>query len=234
MTLSQKSGCCFNRIRVNSCVEIIVKSSKPTILPFVVRVSVCAAQPTLTEIGSLLTSFSTCNNIVYNQPSSEPRRPIHNLVLSQDKASRAKTRRTNMKMRDNHSNMESFYEENAQFSGQAPTITTTAGGGGLKRPLTLDLNAKEQPLKRQRYNNSVNTASVISSPDLQMLKMASPELEKFIMNGSSMQTPTPSLIYPQKVLKLHQIIFIMQSFLLSWKSNPLSGVWLCVCYRCSD
>uniref|UniRef100_A0A1B0D7W3 Jun-like transcription factor domain-containing protein n=1 Tax=Phlebotomus papatasi TaxID=29031 RepID=A0A1B0D7W3_PHLPP len=99
-----------------------------------------------------------------------------------------------MKMRDNPNNMESFYEENAQFT----TTPATTTGGSLKRPFTLDLNSKDTP-KRLRFNQSVNTTSVISSPDLQMLKMASPELEKFIMSNNTLQTPTPSLVFPQKV-----------------------------------
>jgi transcription factor AP-1 len=94
-------------------------------------------------------------------------------------------------MRDNpNNNMESFYdEENATFSSQ----------NNLKRPLTLDLNGKLQTTKRQRYNPSGNTVSVLNSPDLQMLKLASPELEKFIMANNTIQTPTPSLVYPTKV-----------------------------------
>ncbi|XP_059612455.1 transcription factor Jra [Phlebotomus argentipes] len=100
-----------------------------------------------------------------------------------------------MKMRDNPNNMESFYEENAQFT----TTPATTTGGSLKRPFTLDLNGSKDQPKRQRFNQSVNTTSVISSPDLQMLKMASPELEKFIMSNNTLQTPTPSLVFPQKV-----------------------------------
>lgn len=94
-------------------------------------------------------------------------------------------------MRDNPNNMESFYdEENATFSSQ----------NNLKRPLTLDLNGKSQTAKRQRFNPSVNSVSVLNSPDLQMLKLASPELEKFIMANNTLQTPTPSLVYPTKVI----------------------------------
>ncbi|KAG4075352.1 hypothetical protein HA402_003143 [Bradysia odoriphaga] len=88
-------------------------------------------------------------------------------------------------MRDNPNNMDSFYdEENATFNSQ----------NGLKRPLTLDLNGKQQTAKRSRFN-----PNVLSSPDLQMLKLASPELEKFIMANNTLQTPTPSLVYPTKV-----------------------------------
>lgn len=96
--------------------------------------------------------------------------------------------------------MESFYEENTQLSGQTPLLTSggaLSNGATMKRPLTLDLNGKDlHPAKRLRFNNN---ASVISTPDLQMLKMVSPELEKFIMNGNPMATPTPGLTnYPQK------------------------------------
>lgn len=128
-------------------------------------------------------------------------------------------------MRDNP-NMESFYVENAaHLSGQAPIIVTTTtsghhmlhqqgggvGGGmhgpsnGLKRPLTLDLNGKDlsngqQPTpKRFRFNTSVNGgASVISTPDVELLKLASPELNKYL-NGSSLQTPTPNVMFPKNV-----------------------------------
>lgn len=93
-------------------------------------------------------------------------------------------------MRDNPNNMESFYdEENATFSSQ----------NNLKRPLTLDLNGKQQTAKRSRFNPSVNAPSILNSPDLQMLKLASPELEKFMMANNTLQTPTPSLVYPTKV-----------------------------------
>lgn len=101
-------------------------------------------------------------------------------------------------MRDNPNNMESFYdEENATFNSQ----------NSLKRPLTLDLNGKQQTNKRSRLNPSLNTVSVLNSPDLQMLKLASPELEKFIMATNNMQTPTPSLAYPTKVKLLFVFYF---------------------------
>lgn len=110
-------------------------------------------------------------------------------------------------MRDNP-NMESFYEENAaQLSGQTPTITN--GGGTMKRPLTLDLGKDLHPAKRLRFNNNT---SVISTPDLQMLKMVSPELEKFIMNGGNpMATPTPGLNnYPQKEVSPVELLSVSQ------------------------
>lgn len=82
------------------------------------------------------------------------------------------------------------------------TVASAAGGASnMKRPLTLDLNAKPTlsgGAKRQRFNTSVAPVSVLNSPDLQMLNLASPELEKF-MTASNLQTPTPSLVYPQRV-----------------------------------
>ena len=102
--------------------------------------------------------------------------------------------------------MESFYDtENAQGNTQQHN---------LKRPLTLDLNAGTKPqLKKQKFNASVNTVSVLNSPDLQLLKLASPELEKFMLANNTLQTPTPSLVYPTKVkitllICLPHIIFV--------------------------
>lgn len=107
----------------------------------------------------------------------------------------------------------------------AAAATVQTSQPTMKRPLTLDLNNSKSAAaalfggaggglaaKRQRFNSSVNAApvSVLNSPDLQMLKLASPELEKFMTN-STMQTPTPSLVYPQKVsdcvLKLMRNVF---------------------------
>lgn len=98
-----------------------------------------------------------------------------------------------MKMHDNrNNNMDSFYEESAQYTA------TNQSQNNLKRPLTLDLNAvnSKQLAKKQRLNQSVVTPAVLNSPDLQMLKLATPDLEKFIISNTSLQTPTPSLVFP--------------------------------------
>lgn len=90
-------------------------------------------------------------------------------------------------MHENRTNtMDSFYEEGTpQFNAVQQN--------GLKRPLTLDLNGSKQQVKKQRFNQSVTTPAVLSTPDLQMLKMATPELEKFIIG---LPTPTPIQAYP--------------------------------------
>ncbi|XP_055630101.1 transcription factor Jra [Toxorhynchites rutilus septentrionalis] len=101
-------------------------------------------------------------------------------------------------MRNNisNNNMESFYEDNntPQFvpsSNQAPTRN------GLKRPATLELNPGKS--RKARFNASVTAPPVLTSPDLQVLKLVSPELEKIIINNAALPTPTPSsILYPTK------------------------------------
>jgi transcription factor AP-1 len=107
-----------------------------------------------------------------------------------------------MRHNSNNNNMETFYEENAQQF--CPTTQASIGGNlnnnnsnCMKRPLTLDLNTKLP--KRQRFNQSLSSAPVLESPDLNKLKMESPDMERFLINNSSLQTPTPNLVFPTKV-----------------------------------
>merc|ERR1712108_54134 len=59
------------------------------------------------------------------------------------------------------------------------------GMGGRKRQnLTLDLNSASP--KKNKVQN------LLTSPDVQMLKLTSPELEKFLSQNPSLATPTPS------------------------------------------
>lgn len=65
----------------------------------------------------------------------------------------------------------------------------------MKRNLTLDLNPVRNQAKKMRFNPAVTGAPVLSSPDINMLKLGSPELEKLIMqNGLHGATPTPTQI----------------------------------------
>lgn len=67
----------------------------------------------------------------------------------------------------------------------------------IKRNLTLDLNQKKNlmlPL----------TANILSSPDLNMLKVGTPELEKMILAEGMPNTPTPSLIFPSHSVTAEQ------------------------------
>lgn len=70
-----------------------------------------------------------------------------------------------------------FYDEQYPLSGPVDS---------LKRSLTLDLDFGRGG-KRAR-----GTAPVLSSPDLQLLKLGSPELEKLIMQNGMITTATPT------------------------------------------
>jgi len=66
------------------------------------------------------------------------------------------------------------------------TNKPSTSDGMMKRPLTLAIN------KSLHLGNS----AVLSTPDLNMCKLGSPELENFILNTDTLQTPTPSGIFP--------------------------------------
>uniref|UniRef100_A0A0V0G7D7 Putative transcriptional activator of the jun family n=2 Tax=Triatominae TaxID=70999 RepID=A0A0V0G7D7_TRIDM len=89
-----------------------------------------------------------------------------------------------------------FYEERA--------FTTREQ---LKRTMTLDLNPKGN--KRAKLNSSVTAQPVLSSPDLNMLKLGSPELEKLIIdqhNGLVTTTSTPTqILFPKNVTEEQEI-----------------------------
>lgn len=72
----------------------------------------------------------------------------------------------------------------------------------MKRSFTLDLNQARNQAKKMKFNSATAAAPVLSSPDINMLKLASPELEKLIMqNGivSSTPTPTTQILFPRTV-----------------------------------
>lgn len=81
-----------------------------------------------------------------------------------------------------------FYEDQYPLSGPLEN---------LKRPLTLDVG---RGLKRARF-----AAPVLSSPDLQMLKLGSPELEKLIIQNGMITTATPTpggpVLFPAAVVQ---------------------------------
>merc|ERR1719430_2970043 len=68
----------------------------------------------------------------------------------------------------------------------------TQGGGRKRQNLTLDLNSASA--KKNRVQN------LLTSPDVQMLKLTSPELEKFLSQNPTLAAPTPSgYIFPKSV-----------------------------------
>merc|ERR1712038_969492 len=64
-------------------------------------------------------------------------------------------------------------------------------GGRKRQNLTLDLNSASP--KKNKVQN------LLTSPDVQMLKLTSPELEKFLSHNPSLATPTPSGFFPKSV-----------------------------------
>ncbi|XP_058121267.1 transcription factor Jra [Anopheles ziemanni] len=100
---------------------------------------------------------------------------------------------------NNNNTMGSFYEDNnAQFvPSSASGASAVASGNGLKRPATLELNPSAGKARRTRFNASVTVPSVLPSPDMQLLKLVSPELEKIISHNAALPTPTPgAIIFP--------------------------------------
>lgn len=64
----------------------------------------------------------------------------------------------------------------------------------MKRNLTLDFNQGKKNLTLPLANTGV-----LSSPDLNMLKVDTPELENMILANGMPNTPTPSLLFPRTV-----------------------------------
>merc|ERR1711950_3859 len=72
-----------------------------------------------------------------------------------------------------------------EMDGKMQPPSGVGGLGGRKRQnLTLDLNSASP--KKNKVQN------LLTSPDVQMLKLTSPELEKFLSQNPSLATPTPS------------------------------------------
>uniref|UniRef100_T1ITD4 BZIP domain-containing protein n=1 Tax=Strigamia maritima TaxID=126957 RepID=T1ITD4_STRMM len=77
----------------------------------------------------------------------------------------------------------------------------------MRKNMTLDFNNPQRPSKRQKV--SQHNTTLLSSPDLNMLKLASPELEKLIIqqnNGVVTTTPTPTqFIFPKNVTEEQEL-----------------------------
>lgn len=61
--------------------------------------------------------------------------------------------------------------------------------------LTLDLSSAPTTTRKTRLSNNPahqQNAEVLTSPDVQMLKLSSPQLEAFLVRDPTMPTPTPS------------------------------------------
>jgi len=71
-----------------------------------------------------------------------------------------------------------------------------------RQNLTLDLDSASNPSRRKQMQ------TLLTSPDVQMLKLTSPELEKFLIANPSVATPTPSgYIFPKPAVTDEQAKF---------------------------
>lgn len=68
-------------------------------------------------------------------------------------------------------------------------------GQHFKRPTTLNLN---NPNEKRPCLYETLTAPVLSTPDMVLLQVASPELENMIRNSGSLPVLTPNL-FPSRV-----------------------------------
>jgi transcription factor AP-1 len=75
--------------------------------------------------------------------------------------------------------------------------------GGNRLSMTLDLNSPLPP-KRTRLLKNQTKADLLSSPDVQKLKLASPDVERFINNPHSLVTPT-QVFFPKNVTEEQEL-----------------------------
>merc|ERR1712045_332616 len=86
------------------------------------------------------------------------------------------------------------------MDGKMQPPSGVGGMGGRKRQnLTLDLNPASP--KKNKVQN------LLTSPDVQMLKLTSPELEKFLSQNPTLATPTPSGFFPKAVTE-EQMMYV--------------------------
>ncbi|XP_066582892.1 transcription factor Jun [Prorops nasuta] len=119
---------------------------------------------------------------------------------------------------------QTFYEETGVYG----TVNREGSMGQLKRNLTLDLNSCQRQqqqhqqqqqggpqAKRARFGplpSSLNSVTpvTLNSPDLSMIKLSSPELEKLIIaqqDGlvTSLPTPTTQILFPKTVTEAQEL-----------------------------
>jgi transcription factor AP-1 len=108
---------------------------------------------------------------------------------------------------------QTFYEDGSAYGA----MNRENNVGQLKRNLTLDLNGCQRQgpqAKRPRLGPLPpalnNVTPILGSPDLNMLKLGSPELEKLIMaqqDGlvTSLPTPTTQILFPKTVTEAQEL-----------------------------
>lgn len=104
-----------------------------------------------------------------------------------------------------------FYEDSSGGSSARPTTSTTQPMhqpaqqqlsrrddlSSRKRSMTLDLNSAGRPERSSKQARCSAAAGLLTSPDLHLLQLGSPELERLIIahNGLVTTTPTPTTLF---------------------------------------
>eukprot|EP00093_Oithona_nana_P004992 04992.XXX_103986_103074_1 [CDS] Oithona nana genome sequencing. len=86
-----------------------------------------------------------------------------------------------------------------------------------RKGLTLDLNAASTKKSKMAAD-----AHILTSPDVQMLKLSSPELENFLRKNPTLETPTPSglgYMYPTSVTEEQVSLFFSKPLQFDENSN---------------
>lgn len=85
--------------------------------------------------------------------------------------------------------MEMTFYDDSQFQ------VVKNDGKSLKRPVSLDLDSPNFASKKAKFN------PVLTSPDLNMLKLRTPDIEKYILTNIGVTTPTPThaqILFPSR------------------------------------
>lgn len=111
----------------------------------------------------------------------------------------------------------SLFSQQQSKKNPQNSVTETMSRQPSKRSLTLDLSSGGQTgssgsaPKRTRLQvggaGGSNPAPILTTPDVQMLKLSSPELAKFLTSGGSLATPTPSggYLFPKTVTEEQEL-----------------------------
>ena len=95
-----------------------------------------------------------------------------------------------------------------------------------RKGLTLDLNATSTKKSKMAAD-----AHILTSPDVQMLKLSSPELENFLRKNPTLETPTPSALgymYPTSVTEEQVSLHLFFSSKRNVSHIPFHEFYLCV------
>lgn len=113
--------------------------------------------------------------------------------------------KTRMKMHEARNNLNTFNDTNGQYA--VATTTQAQTSTNMKRPLSLDLNAATN---NNRFVNKklAVTSIVLSTPDVNMMTMNTPDIERFVLsNMGTLPLPTPNTLNSTNLFKVKVLNF---------------------------